>query len=235
MHVNANGINLYYEKSEHKPKNAKHICNSTPLILLHGNGEDSSIFSKLTPGLRTQFTVYSLDSRNHGKSEYTATYDYAVMAQDVYAFTQAMGLEKVNLLGFSDGGIIALMLAINNAEIVNRMALLGVNLSPEDLLEDVFSEMKNEYEKTKCPLFKLMLTQPNISINTLTQVNTPTLLVAGENDIFKPDLYHRMLCAMPNAKFLLMKGHTHDSYIVSSDLLYDDLAGFFEKEECKCT
>ena len=101
MKISVNGIALHYEKSGE----------GRPLILLHGNGETHAIFDKALPLLAARFTVYAIDSRGHGESEGADAYHYADMKEDVRCFIQELKLEKPVLYGFSDGGIIGLLLA----------------------------------------------------------------------------------------------------------------------------
>ena len=75
MIAKINGISLFCER----------LGNGAPLILLHGNGEDHNIFRVLINKLVQNFTVYAIDSRNHGQSEQTDDYSYATMTEDIYS------------------------------------------------------------------------------------------------------------------------------------------------------
>ncbi|GHV54251.1 alpha/beta hydrolase [Synergistales bacterium] len=217
MFINAGDTVLFYEKSGI----------GSPVILLHGNGEDHHIFDKISAKLRNDFTVYSVDSRNHGKSEKTSDYSYNTMAEDIYRFVEVLNLGRVNLIGFSDGAIISLILAMNHGETVSKMALLGVNLKPDDFTEESHQFVKNTYEETKDPLFKLMLEEPDIELDAVKGLNIPVLLIAAENDIYKPETFTNLASALPDATLKIMDGHEHDSYIVGQDLLYPDFIRFF--------
>ena len=217
MKIELGGIDLYYEKQGSGP----------PMLLLHGNGEDHHIFDELGRRLAASFTVYALDSRNHGRSQKTNDYAYQSMAADVLAFIQALDLGKANLVGFSDGAIIALLLAINNAQVVNKMALLGVNLKPSDFTDESLDWLKKAYAESGDPLLLLMLEEPQIELADVRRVTAPTLLVAAENDIFKPETFTELQRALPDARLKIMPGHDHDSYIVHQDILYPDLVRFF--------
>lgn len=219
MKIAVNGITLFYAKSGV----------GTPLLLLHGNGEDHHIFDALEAGLRAHFTVYAVDSRCHGESEKTDTLTYADMTQDIKALIGALGRGAVDIVGFSDGAIVALMLAIEAPACVRRMALLGVNLSPADFTEESLAALKAEYAETGDPLVRLMLEEPSLALSDVAGVQTPTLLVAAEHDLFRAELFSELKCAMPHAKLLVKQGHTHDSYIIGSDLLYPDLLEFFSE------
>ncbi len=217
MIIHTNDIDLFYEKSG---------CGA-PLILLHGNGEDHHIFDPIAEKLRRHFTVYALDSRNHGQSAKTGDYAYDSMAGDVYAFIRALDLDRVHIAGFSDGAIIALMLAMAHSEVISRMALLGVNLKPADFTAESHQYIRDVYEKTGDPLFRLMLEQPDIELDALGNVHIPTLLIAGEHDIYRPELYPELMQALPDARLKIMTGHGHDTYIVNQTMLYPDLRDFF--------
>ena len=222
MKIHTNHIEIYYTQ-----------CGSgTPLILLHGNGENHHIFDALTAHLQQHFCVYALDSRNHGQSSHTGIYDYDVMAEDVHTFIQALDLGQVNLLGFSDGAIISLLLAIRHPQQIKRMALLGVNLRPEDFDAESYQYVKETWENTHAPLFRLMLEQPDIALESLGNVDIPTLLVAGENDIYRPELYDDLLNTLPQAELKIMTGHDHGSYIIGQHLLYPELLRFFSGTAC---
>jgi pimeloyl-ACP methyl ester carboxylesterase len=219
MIIHADDTELFYEK-----RGA-----GSPLILLHGNGEDHHIFDALSVKLESDFTVYSVDSRNHGQSEKTNDYSYNTMAEDIYRFIETLKLGRVGLVGFSDGAITSLILAMNHGETVSKMALLGVNLKPDDFTEEIYQFVKDTYEKTKDPLFKLMLEEPHIELDAVKGVGIPVLVIAAENDIYKPETFINLVNALPDATLKIMDGHKHDSYIVGQDLLYPDLVRFFKQ------
>lgn len=218
MNIKVNNIELFYKKTG----------NDMPLILLHGNGENHHIFDKIVEKLKSDFTIYAIDSRSHGESAKTDDYLYETMSKDIYSFIEALNLGKVNIIGFSDGAIISLILAMNHPETISKMALLGVNLKPTDFTEDCFQYISETYQETKDPLFKLMLEQPNIELEDIKGIQIPTLIVGAENDIYKQDVFIEISKALPNAELLIMQGHEHDSYIVDKDILYDDFIRFFK-------
>jgi len=216
MMVNVNSITLFYKKS-----GAGH-----PLLLLHGNGEDHSIFDALAAKLAAHYTVYAIDSRNHGQSEANEDFSYEAMAADMAGFIEALTLGAVDIIGFSDGAIIALLLAMGTPASVRKMALLGVNLSPADFTAGSLQFIKDTYTETGDPLFKLMLHEPNIPIAAVRDVQTPALVVAAADDIFTQESFARLAETMPNAALLIKHGHDHGSYIIGNDCLYPDLMRF---------
>ena len=220
MKIDVNGTTIFYEM----------MGNGPPLLLLHGNGEDHHIFDELAVKLRDHFTVYAIDSRNHGQSEKSEDFSYQTMTGDVYCLIEALALKKVKIIGFSDGAILALLLALDHPEVLEKMALLGINLSPKDFTEESYRFIRETFEETKDPLFKMMMEQPNITLNEVRCVNIPTLVIAGEDDIFRPDTFPALADALPDAELKIMSGHGHDTYIANRDILYPDLLVFFARE-----
>ena len=209
MKIGVNNITLNYEK--------KGI--GKPVLFLHGNGEDLNIFDSLTDALSDKFTTYSIDSRNHGESSQTDLYSYEVMADDIYSFILHLTLDQVSIVGFSDGAIIALLLAQKYPEIISKMVLAGVNIKPESFHKEILEELRVGYENTKDPLLYMMLTQPNIEVSELEQIQVPSFVIYGENDIFTKESFDEVSRSLPKSETLEMKGHLHDSYIVNQNLL----------------
>ena len=221
MMVSVHGVDLYCRVSGA----------GAPLLLLHGNGEDHHIFDALADKLAQHFTLYAVDSRNHGQSSMTQDYTYDTMAQDMFGLIQALALGTVFVVGFSDGAILALLLALRYPGSVAKMALLGANLSPEDFTEESYEFIRQTYEETGDPLFRMMLEQPQIPLTEVAAVTIPALVIGGENDIFKPESFCRLAQALPAGQLQIMPGHEHDSYIVGQDLLCGDLLAFFGQEQ----
>ncbi|MDR2142304.1 MAG: alpha/beta hydrolase [Deltaproteobacteria bacterium] len=217
MRVKVNGVELFYEKTGSGP----------PLLLLHGNSEDHHIFDKIAEKLAPTYTLYALDSREHGESEKSGVFSYDVMAEDVYGFITALGLGKVNLVGFSDGAILGLLLGLRRPGVLRKMALLGPNLSPEDLTEEAVAFVKSLAAESENPLLELIFREPHIELKSLGAITIPCLVVAGENDLFKPEVMPGIAQALPKAELKILAGHDHMSYIVDNDLLAPDLIRFF--------
>ena len=215
MFQRVNGISLYYKKTGDGPS----------LLLLHGNGEDHHIFDPLAAKLSAHFTVYAPDSRNHGQSEKNADCSYEAMTADLYEFIKALCSGPVHIAGFSDGAIIALLLAMRHPGMINRLVLMGINLSPRDFLPEEYRKIQLEYEETGDPLLQLMLTEPNIRPKQLHAVTAPCLLTCAEHDVFSPRAFQTVQRHLA-APLLTFSGHTHDSYVTGTDLLYPHLLNF---------
>lgn len=203
MNCQIGDINLYYEKAG----------SGTPLILIHGNGEDHTIFDRITGPLSEDFTVYALDSRGHGSSTPVESFDYREMASDVYGFIQALGLEKPAVYGFSDGGIIGLMLAFGYPELLSGLIVSGTNTTPDGLKEIWFDKFKQAYERTGKDSIKMMLEQPNISKADLAKITVPTLVTAGSDDMIEEDHTRYIADSIADSVLQIYEGETHESYV----------------------
>ncbi|MDR1607668.1 MAG: alpha/beta hydrolase [Deltaproteobacteria bacterium] len=217
MFINVNNVDLFYEKSGSGPG----------LVLLHGNSEDHHVFDRLVAKLANHFTIYALDSRDHGQSQMTGAYSYEAMAEDLSGFIEALKLAPVNIVGFSDGAIQGLLLALNKPQAVKKLALLGGNLSPDDFTEEAVAYLREVEKDLSSPVFSMIFTEPHIELETLKNIKAPCLVVYGENDLFKPELPQAIAQTIPKASLLVLKGHDHLSYIVDNDLMYEDLWDFF--------
>lgn len=218
MNIEINDITLNYIKEG----------SGDPLILLHGNGEDHRIFDKLIEKLKQHFTVYAIDSRNHGESSKTENYSYEVMSEDIYLFINKLGLKRVSFVGFSDGAIIGLLLSIKYQDIFEKMALIGINLSPRDFKKNIFNYLQYEYDKNKDPLVKMMLEQPQIELKDIEHINIPTWVVAAQNDLFYRKSFLDIVKTMQNATLKIMQKHDHGSYVINQDILYPYLKEFLQ-------
>ena len=120
MIAQINGIDLYYEKTG----------SGRPLLLVHGNGEDHTIFDVAIEELKEHFTCYAVDSRGHGQSTPVNELHYEDMSRDMMALMDHLDLHDVLFYGFSDGGIVGLLTA-SRCDRVTGLIVSGANVSPE--------------------------------------------------------------------------------------------------------
>ncbi|MBO7677685.1 MAG: alpha/beta hydrolase, partial [Erysipelotrichaceae bacterium] len=120
MNIEINNQNLFYEVKG----------SGRPLVMVHGNSEDHTIFNEAAEVLKDRFTVYLLDSRGHGQSGKVKEIHYTDMADDVAKFLEKLDLRDVVYYGFSDGGIIGLLLP-EKTDRISRMIISGTNITPE--------------------------------------------------------------------------------------------------------
>lgn len=203
MKQQVGAIELYYEKRGE----------GRPLILIHGNGEDHTIFDEIAEPLSAEFSVYALDSRGHGNSTPVDSFDYSEMAEDVHGFIQALELEKPAVYGFSDGGIIGLMLAYKYPDLLSALVVSGANTTPDGLKEVWFDKFRRAYERTGKDSLKMMLEQPNISKADLAKIKIPTLVTAGSDDMIEDDHTRYIADSIAGSTLQIYEGETHESYV----------------------
>ena len=216
-----NGVVLHYAD----------IGSGRPVVLVHGNGEDHSIFStEIGQLVAAGYRVYALDSRGHGANEPLPEYHYADMAEDVYEFIRFLGLEKPALYGHSDGGIIGLLLALTHPDTLGVLAISGTNLSPAGLIPSFVEEYSAINEKQADPLITLMLTEPRIDPESLESIRIPVLVTAGEHDLILRSETERIAASIPDAKMIILENEDHGSYIVGSEIMGKLLISFLQEK-----
>ncbi len=209
---------LYYEKTGE----------GSPVIMLHGNGEDHTIFDGLLPSLSREHTVYLLDSRGCGLSSPSEAYHYQDMAQDVVNLMRSTGIKHPSIFGFSDGGIIGLLIACAFPDILNKLIVCGANLSPKGLTFLARCAIRSEYRKTKSAMVKMMLEEPNISEAMLQRIQIPTLVYAGERDMVKLSESKRIAASITNSTLRIIPKADHGSYVIHSDRIAEEVADFLK-------
>lgn len=219
MYIQLNGQILYYEK----------YGEGQPFLLVHGNGETHEIFDVLIPKLAENYTVYALDSRGHGLSATPPALHYTDMAEDVAAFIDALALNKPLYYGFSDGGIIGLLLASKYPNKLSKLMISGANLVPKDLKGKFYNTIKKKHKKEPNELLRLMLEEPDITPADLLKITVPTLILAGEKDIVREKGTLRIARMITHATLVIVPGEDHSSYIEHSEKLYPLLQEFLNK------
>ena len=118
------------------------------LLLLHGNGESSDIFAQQFPFFTKYFTVYALDTRGHGRSELgVKRLTFKQIAQDILALLDKEGIQRIHVLGFSDGGNLGLYLAAHHPERIASLIAMGANYEADGLTDDCYEETLGRYEE----------------------------------------------------------------------------------------
>lgn len=207
-----------------------------PLILIHGNGESHKIFLPAIKKLSKYFTVYAIDSRNHGKSTCNVLhYNYVQMAKDVKEFMEVKKIKKAHLYGFSDGGIIAMIFAILFPESILSLSMSGVNIHPKGLKLYARIYMRFQYlfsnDLNKRKLNELMLKHPHIPLEKLQSISCPCLLTVGKHDIIKRNHTLKIKENLKQCHLVIVKGGNHFNYIVQHELIANILLDFFKKEK----
>ena len=190
-----------------------------PLILLHGNGENCGYFAHQIGPFSKQYHVFAIDTRGHGKTPRgDRPFTIRQFAEDLRDFMDEHGLEKAHILGFSDGGNIALVFALHYPERVDRLILNGANLDASGVRRRTqipievgyqvarLSAKKSEEAKRHAELLGLMVNDPNVSAEELKKIRAKTLVIAGTHDMIKTNHTKQIAAGIPGAKLVLLQG-----------------------------
>ncbi|MGM9607452.1 MAG: alpha/beta fold hydrolase [Oscillospiraceae bacterium] len=190
-----------------------------PLVLLHGNGEDSSYFVHQVEFFSPRRRVLAVDTRGHGRSPRgSAPFTIRQFAEDLLAFLDERGIGRTDLLGFSDGANIALVFALRYPERVRRLILNGANLDPAGVKRSVQIPIELGYRmaslfakksadaKQYAELLGLMVNDPMIPAEELGKLSLPTLVIAGTKDMIREKHTRMIADALPNARLDFVPG-----------------------------
>lgn len=190
-----------------------------PLILLHGNGEDGSYFKHQINCFSADYRVIAIDTRGHGQSSRgEKPFTIVQFAEDLHDFMDEKGIAKAILLGFSDGGNIALTFALKYPERVERMIVDGANLFPRGVkplyqwsieigyrIAKLFAK-KSDKAKQNAEMLGLMVNEPHINPVELARLTMPVLVVAGTKDMIKESHTRLIHKSLPNAQLAILDG-----------------------------
>lgn len=193
--------------------------NGEPLILLHGNGESSAYFIHQLRYFSKWYRVIAVDTRGHGFSPRgMKPFSICQFAEDLRGFMDEQGIEQAHLLGFSDGGNIALTFALKYPERVKRLILNGANLYPEGVKASVQLPIVIGYRmalrlagrsiraREKAELLGLMVEEPNIKPEELSRLTLKTLVIAGTKDMIKEEHTRLIADSIPGAELVFIQG-----------------------------
>jgi pimeloyl-ACP methyl ester carboxylesterase len=242
-YLDAGGIRTYYETAGA----------GEPLILLHGGMCTAETFDGQTPALAGEYRVYVPERRGHGRTpdvEGPITYD--VMAADTIAFMEAAGIQSAHLVGFSDGALVALLVALQRPDLVRRLVLIGQAVNFEHMRPEMEAMMEGLSVEDLPPMLRglyaasspdgpehfgvvfdkcaaMWRTDPGIDFARLEQVTSPTLVLFGDRDMISLEHAAAMQRALPAVHVGVVPGATHlllmEKPELTNRLLLDFLAG----------
>lgn len=190
-----------------------------PMILLHGNGESCDYFEHQIAYFSKQYHVIALDTRGHGQSPRgEKPFTIKQFAEDLHDFMDEKSIERAIVLGFSDGGNIALTFALKYPERIEKLILNGANLFPSGVkplyqwpieigycIAKQFSK-KSEKVKQNAEMLGLMVNEPHIEPSELARLTMPVLVIAGTKDMIKESHTRLIYKSLPNAQMNIIEG-----------------------------
>lgn len=190
-----------------------------PLILLHGNGENCEYFKNQIGVFSGFYHVYALDTRGHGKTPRgKSPFTIRQFAEDLLGFMDEHQIGKAHLLGFSDGGNIAMVFAMHHPDRVERLILNGANLNARGVKPVTQIPIEIGYRiarrfaarsaraKMNAEMLGLMVHDPNVSTEELAGIKAKTLVIAGTKDMIKEEHTKLIARSIPDAEIAFIQG-----------------------------
>jgi pimeloyl-ACP methyl ester carboxylesterase len=215
-----------------------------PLLLIHGNGGSISAFSHTIPYFSKKYKVIAVDSRAHGKTiDPSDSLSFEQMADDFAALLDKMHIDSAYVIGWSDGGINALLLAMRHPGEVIKLASTGANLTADSLglAPDTWNGMVKQYnsdkdkpritakEKNDWKIFMLDYVQPNIPFSALKAIKCPSLIICGDHDLIPIEHTVKIYQAIPRAYLWVVPNSGHPTLIQHRDDFNKLVDEFFEQ------
>ncbi len=232
-YIKTRGFNMYYEE----------YGSGTPLLIIHGNGGSINNFLYQIPYFSKNYHVILADSRSQGKSyDFSDSLSYEMMTDDLNALLDSLHVDSCNVIGWSDGGINGLLLAIRHPDKVKKLAVTGANLEPDTSAVDpfVWRWAQDQYDtlkhmqpnamvKNELKLMNLLSNAPHISTADLAKIKCPVLVIGGDHDVIRTE--HTLLIAqsIPKSYLWILPASGHSTPIVYKDMFNEVVGDFFKK------
>jgi pimeloyl-ACP methyl ester carboxylesterase len=217
-----NGIKMYYAVFNKDGKD--------PVLLLHGGFSSSADWGFEVPLLAKTHKVIIADTRGHGRSSMNATpFTYKLFTEDVIALLNYLKIKRTSIVGWSDGGIIGLMIAILHPSRINKLFTFGANYNrsgeksdpPDTAMMHKFmakvtanyklvSPTPDSFGVLRSAIIKMYDKEPDISPKDLMKIEAPTVIAYGQYEQFyKPEHFEEMVKLIPGAKLVVIPNVSH--------------------------
>lgn len=238
-HAPVNGISIWYAS----------FGSGSPVILLHGGLANSNYWGNQVPALAKGHRVIVMDSRGHGRSmRDSRPYGYALMASDVIGLMDYLGIPQAAIVGWSDGAIIGLSLAMSHPDRVSRLFAFAANSDPSGVKDvtqspvftafiaraekeyEALSATPTQYKKFVDEISTMWATQPHWTANDLGAVKVRTWIVDGDHDeAIERSNTEFMAQSIPAAGLLLQPEVSHFSMLQAPEQFSDDILRFLAR------
>jgi pimeloyl-ACP methyl ester carboxylesterase len=233
-----NGIKIWYAA----------FGRGEPVMMLHGGLANSSYWGHQVRALQKHYQVIVMDSRGHGRSTRNdQPYGYDLMATDVLALMDHLAIRKAAIVGWSDGAIIGLDIAMHHPERISKLFAFAANSDPSGVADiaksDVFnayiarageeykrlSSTPTEYKTFVEEITKMWETQPKWIDADLAKIKVPTWIVDADHDeAIKRENTEFMAAHIPGAGLLIQPNVSHFSFIQDPQKFTDDVMHFLD-------
>jgi pimeloyl-ACP methyl ester carboxylesterase len=208
------------------------------LVFLHGGGDSGEhSFVRQLDVFSEHHHIVAPDQVGQGRTpDVPGPLSYTAMMEDTAELLRTLKLRHVDVVGFSDGGILALMLAVRHPEMVRRLVISGVNISPEGLRPEDLEELR----ATQIPkpttidekLAHLWLTSPTeveLNLGLLSKITQPVLVISGDRDAITLEHTLKIFHALPDAELCVLPGTDHATFSGRSEWLNPIISAFLDR------
>lgn len=241
----AGSVRMYYE--EHGEGES--------LLLMHGGACAIEIFSGFTPKLADRFKVILPEQRGHGRTaDVEGIISYDLMAQDTIAFMEAAGIISAHFVGYSDGAVVGMLVAMSRPDLVKKFVSIsgGFDVNGmtkealayfQSLTPETFPRLLVEMYKQTTPdgpehfpivfekLKRLWLEEPRIPPQNLSRIAAPTLVISGDQDVIALEHTIELFRAIPKAQLCIVPGSSHGLVLEKPGLVAQVILDFLADEK----
>jgi pimeloyl-ACP methyl ester carboxylesterase len=226
-----------------------------PLVLLHGGIVTNETWGGQMAELPARFHVYAPERRGHGHTpDVEGPFHYATFAADTIAFLENVVKEPAHLVGWSDGGIIGLLVASQRPDLLKKLVAISANYNldavPEQMKDglgttpadsDEMAMMRQLYEASTPDgpehwpvvygkFIEMATSEPDIAVEELAKITTPTLVMAGDDDMITLEHTQSLYWAIPGAELAIVPGTSHCLTMEKPELVNKLIVEFLTKD-----
>ena len=237
----------YLSLRGHKVWSYKYEKNGAPLVLLHGGlSHSEKIIPFLLPAIEGRFSVYAFDRTGHGHTaNQPGSIHFDFQRDELIAYLEDIVQQPAHLIGVSDGGNIALMVAIARPDLVLSIITIGANTQPEQVQisfeenptpshEDraehlaISPDAPEEFDKKIAKAFEVWKSEPRIAADQLARIACPTLIMAGDDDVLSTAHSNEIFESIENGRLAIIPGASHSVIKEKTNLVQHVIVDFYE-------
>jgi pimeloyl-ACP methyl ester carboxylesterase len=244
-YVEIGGVSTWYDEAGR----------GEPLVLLHGGMCTNETWGAQIPAFAERFHTLAPERRGHGHTaDVEGPLSYGGMATDTIGFLDQVVGGPAHVVGWSDGGIIGLMVAVERPDLVRKLVVIGTNYDTTGLVaeaEEMFAHMTPdspgmsrlrglyelhspdgpEHWPVVFAKFKEMAAhEPQIAVDDLARISAPTLVLIGDDDIVSLEHTASLYRAVPNGELAVLPGTSHTVLFEKPELMNRIVLDFLEQE-----
>jgi len=226
-----------------------------PLVLLHGGLSPNETWGPQMPEFAKQFRVFAPERRGHGHTpDVDGPFSYDDMASDTVGFLEAVLDGPAGLVGWSDGGIIGLIVAMRRPDLVRKLVAISANFDmtgvPEEIQSQFFSMqpdsedlamLRSMYEAASpdgpehwpvvfAKIIEMASRGPRIPPSELKRIAAPTLIVAGDDDVVSLEHTIELFGSIPTAELAIVPGTSHFLTMEKPDVVNRLILDFIQND-----